>query len=151
MNPSNRLEEARKDYDDGRCLYAGGNYIKVLEAHLAEQDREIAEMRERDKQVEIALLATRQQRDDEFNRAEKAGAELEAQIVTYHAKIKGIDELENQVEELRKTCGRGAKAWRDDHRDLTVYIDMLERKIMLQENRLIHIFQDQAWVIEQKE
>ena len=42
---SKKLVEARKEYDDGRCLNAGGNYVKVLESHIEEQEQEIKRLK----------------------------------------------------------------------------------------------------------
>jgi len=55
-----KLEEARKEYDEGRCLNAGGNYIKVLEAKVAEQDREME--LERDFRLDVAKRKEYQRR-----------------------------------------------------------------------------------------
>ena len=38
---SKKLAEAKKEYEEGRNLHAGGNYVKALEARITEQDREI--------------------------------------------------------------------------------------------------------------
>jgi len=72
--------------------------------------------------------------------AEKAEAELAAQLITYQAKIKRIDELEN----INRLYAEGAI--KGNARVLEA-----ERKVYIYENRLIHVFQDQVWVEKQKE
>ena len=144
MNPedSKKLEEARKDYDDGRYLNAGGNYVKVLENHIKEQDREIERLEElaylgEHHFPELTYKARLEELVSDFRKAE---AELEAQLATYQAKIKRIDELEN----INRLYAEGAI--KGNARVLEA-----ERKVYIYENRLIHVFQDQVWVEKQKE
>ena len=73
---SDRLEEAR-NMDDMNLTSEQVDIHDWLISELEKCRTEVKRLWERDKQVEIAILATRQQRDDEFNRAEKYKIELE--------------------------------------------------------------------------
>ncbi len=74
-----RLEEIKRDIvnNAGSWDIIDSDDVIWLMSELEKSREEIAQLEKRDKQVEIAILATRQQRDDEFNRAEKYKIELE--------------------------------------------------------------------------
>ena len=100
------------------------NKVRWLISKVKEQDQEITGLREQDKQMEIALLATRQQRDDEFNRAEKLKAKrlkliwvLEDILDAFwdmspleYAQSRGLKSLSDEEGERIKTKARAVLA-----------------------------------------
>ena len=132
-----RLEEISNRYDYSNSIwklfYEADTFSEVTQlvkdmawliSELEKSRAEVAQLEKRDKQVEIAILATRQQRDDEFNRAEKYKIELE-QSRAENAELQAVFDLQETRTKKAEKMWQQATGKHSTLPDLGVLLDWL--------------------------
>ena len=131
---SDRLEEIKHKQKtpstdaDGYYMDINEEDVKWLISELEESRAEVAQLEKRDKQVEIAILATRQQRDDEFNRAEKYKIELEKSKAE-NAELQAVFDLQATRTKKAEKMWKEATGKHSTLPDLGVLLDWLMGEI----------------------